>query len=387
MASAEILDFDKLLAPISDDAPGGVELKEDASQSSHYYAVKDAREAARAAERALRDFHPESGDGDRKPPEPPDWGKVIDIATDVLANRSKDLWVAAWLIEGLTREHGFAGLRDGFRLVRELAERFWDGIHPAPDEEGYVTTVAQLAGLNGQESEGALLGPIDLIPITSYSSFGALTSVDYRKALDLQRLDPQKRQQLVDEGAIDLDKFQKAVHETSSDFYRDMAEDVAAALDEFDKLGAALDSRCGDDPYGSPAAPPTSAIRHSLEQCAKRIEEVRGWAKEGASSTSSNSEMVAGGTTDVAAGGVAAAGAPAVATAGKVVTREDAFRLLLQVAEFFRKSEPHSPVSYALEQAVRWGRMSLPELMADLIGDSATRDDFFKRVGIPRSSE
>ena len=63
-------------------------------------------------------------------------------------------------------------------------------------------------------------------------------------------------------------------------------------------------------------------------------------------------------------------------------TREDAFRSLLQVADFFRRTEPHSPVSYALEQAVRWGRMPLPELLQELISDEAVRKDLFRRTGI-----
>jgi type VI secretion system protein ImpA len=67
-----------------------------------------------------------------------------------------------------------------------------------------------------------------------------------------------------------------------------------------------------------------------------------------------------------------------------VATREDAFRALLQVADFFRRTEPHSPVSYALEQAVRWGRMPLPELFGELISDEAIRTELFRRIGIPR---
>ena len=50
-----------------------------------------------------------------------------------------------------------------------------------------------------------------------------------------------------------------------------------------------------------------------------------------------------------------------------VRTREDAFRALLQVADYFKRTEPHSPVAYSLEQAVRWGRMPLPELLTELI--------------------
>jgi type VI secretion system protein ImpA len=67
---------------------------------------------------------------------------------------------------------------------------------------------------------------------------------------------------------------------------------------------------------------------------------------------------------------------------GEIRDREDAFQTLLKVADFFRRTEPHTPVSYALEQAVRWGRMALPELLAELIPDEQPRVTLFKQVGI-----
>ena len=57
----------------------------------------------------------------------------------------------------------------------------------------------------------------------------------------------------------------------------------------------------------------------------------------------------------------------------------------MEVARFFRKTEPHSPVSYALEQVVKWGKMSLPDLLKELIQDSSARDDMFRHVGISES--
>jgi type VI secretion system protein ImpA len=68
--------------------------------------------------------------------------------------------------------------------------------------------------------------------------------------------------------------------------------------------------------------------------------------------------------------------------AGAIHSREEAFRTLLKVAEYFRRTEPHTPVSYALEQAVRWGRMSLPELLTELIPEDSSREFFFRQVGI-----
>ena len=66
------------------------------------------------------------------------------------------------------------------------------------------------------------------------------------------------------------------------------------------------------------------------------------------------------------------------------MTRELAFRLLAELALFFRRVEPHSPISHHIEQAVRWGKMTLPELLEELIADENSRQQVFTRVGIER---
>ncbi len=55
---------------------------------------------------------------------------------------------------------------------------------------------------------------------------------------------------------------------------------------------------------------------------------------------------------------------------------------MLAVADFFKQTEPHSPVSYALRQAVRWGRMPLPEFLTEVIPDENVRAELFRRVGL-----
>ena len=75
------------------------------------------------------------------------------------------------------------------------------------------------------------------------------------------------------------------------------------------------------------------------------------------------------------------------AAEGSVNSRAEAFKTLTEVARFFRKSEPHSPVSYALEQVVKWGKMSLPDLLTELIRDSSARESMFRHVGISESDQ
>jgi type VI secretion system protein ImpA len=59
-----------------------------------------------------------------------------------------------------------------------------------------------------------------------------------------------------------------------------------------------------------------------------------------------------------------------------VQSREDAFREILRIAAFFKQTEPQGLVWYALEQAVKWGRMPLPELLAEFVPDEGGRTRF-----------
>jgi type VI secretion system protein ImpA len=65
-------------------------------------------------------------------------------------------------------------------------------------------------------------------------------------------------------------------------------------------------------------------------------------------------------------------------------TRDDAFRILLSVADFFERSEPQSLLPAQIRRVVRWGRMSPQELFAEVVEDSSALEHMFKLVGIPR---
>jgi type VI secretion system protein ImpA len=370
MATPDVLDFDRLLSPISEEAPAGVALKDDPAGSRAYYEIRDAREAARTAERQQLVA---TLDGDSAAAVPaPDWKRVKELSIKALAESTKDLWLVAWLIEALVRLHGFAGVRDGYRLTRELVERYWDEIHPRPDEDGVVTTVAQLTGLNGDNAEGALLVPLANIPLVEFDG-APLTSADYIDASDMeQTTDPERRARRIDQGAVSLQDFERAAANTPVEELRNRYEDIEQALKEFETLTQLLDERCGKGSDGYSLAPPSSSVRNALIECKDRLRSLAGTALGVEEEEAEQSKMLA--TT----GGNHSP--PSIDA--RVATREDALRALLQVADYFRRTEPHSPVSYALEQAVRWGRMSLPELMSELISNESAREELFRRTGM-----
>ncbi len=48
--------------------------------------------------------------------------------------------------------------------------------------------------------------------------------------------------------------------------------------------------------------------------------------------------------------------------------RDQAFAQLRIIADFFRRTEPHSPIYMLLERSIRWGYMSLPQLLEEMVG-------------------
>jgi type VI secretion system protein ImpA len=318
-----------------------VELKEDPAGSNIFRQVKDARQSARDLEERWRDFEMQKQESrkenEQAPSQPPtpDWNLVMDTAVTTIVEHSKDLWVAAWLIEALVRLHGFAGLRDGFRLARELCERFWDDIHPRPDEEsGYGWTVTMLAQVTG----GTLT-----LPLRSLSS------------------------RLLDPETADL----------SPEALQTVLEDIQQGHDQFCRLGVFLDEHCGNTPAGIPASPSMTKVREALETSGNLLQDHLGSGStdepETASLTAADS---ASGSGKSSTAGVS----------GRITSREEGFRVLSLVAQFFRSTEPHSPVSYHIEQAIRWGRMPLPDLWVELIPEDV-RQDVFRRVGMSLPKE
>jgi type VI secretion system protein ImpA len=65
-----------------------------------------------------------------------------------------------------------------------------------------------------------------------------------------------------------------------------------------------------------------------------------------------------------------------------ISSKQQAFNTLLEIAEFFRQHEPQSPVPCLLEQAVRWGNLPLPDLLAQLVPDPRVLGFSLQLIGV-----
>ena len=354
-----------MLAPIDGDSPAGADLREDFTPQSIYYRLRDARAEARAAERA------QDNDSGVEAVVPPQWRTVRDLATQALTGKTKDLEIAAWLTEALVRSDGVAGLAAGAGLLAGLAEAFWDAnLYPVPDEDGIVTRVAPITGLNGEGNDGTLIQPLRKQPVFARPDGTPVALWQYQQSEQLQGIgDAARIKQRIAAGVrpfADTDKEARAAG--AAHFARTRAE-VKAAQAAWTRMGEALDARAGSD------SPPTGRVRDLLGALFAIVN--RYAPPEADAPAEAEPEAEAPGAADGAA-------APAgfAATAQRLVTRDDMLRELARIAEYFRRTEPHSPLSYSLDDAVRRGKMSWPELLAEVVPDAAAQRAILINLGI-----
>jgi type VI secretion system ImpA family protein len=285
---------DDILEPISTDQPTGVDLR----WTPQWDRVKEARRADDALI---------SGKWAKKEQKDSDWRLTQELCVALLSNQSKDLHLALWLTEASVHLHGFAGLRDGLKIVRELMTRYWADLYPRI-EVGPEDRAGPFEWLNEK-----LVDSIAAIPITVRNGQGR----DY-SFIDLQdarrvgsaknyttadgEIDSEKKRNYdhaLAAGHISMEMFECAVKETSRASYEDLNLDFQQACEEF----TALERVIGDN-FGK-VAPNLAALRNTLGEVKIAIEN---WVERarltepamtiGASSGTGASQIIQGSSID-----------------------------------------------------------------------------------------
>jgi len=364
--SNDILNLSAMLTPLDVGEGAGSDLRQDYSPSSIYQKLRDARAEARAEERA-RDSQGTDEGGLAE-----GWRQVRSLATTAIESHSKDFEIAAWLTEALVRQAGLAGLAAGARLLTGLLENFWDQGFPQPDEDGLDGRSAPLGGLSGSDNDGTVMQTLRRTPLFRRPSGEYLSLYQYEASSETSGLaDEARREQRFSQGVLPLETV-----ENESKFDPSGLQNMAAAaIDAREAWGlfqTPLDQRFGYD------SPPSRRVAEVLD---RMIEVARLLGVNPASSDDlalelTDGQAIPGITGD--AQGAAGAGVPGFNPAG----REQALRSLEQLAEFFKKTEPQSFLAYTLEEAVRRGRMTLPQLLEEVMGDEMARGAMLTALGI-----
>lgn len=353
----EVIDLERLLAPVDADNPAG--------ESLQYAGLYDEiREARRADEQLAQ------GEWKREN-KLADWDAVVALSDDALATKTKDLQIAAWYAEALVKREGFPGLRDSLKLARLLLERYWDELYPENDEDDYEARANSFAWMDRQ-----LAAAIKEVEITDGTGGLRYTARDWEDSKrfdipeDTSNLDSTEMQKFSDlkeqaqaEGKITSEQWRVAKNTTRRTFYERTYAVLNESWSEFQALDFEMDNRFGSQ------TPGLGALRKSLDEIRtlieklvreKRIEEpdAIGVSDAAHGSDDSNGDGV---YLDSAANG------SVTVFKGAIRTRQEAFDRLAEVSRFFRQTEPHSPVPYLVERAIKWGALPLEKWLAEVV--------------------
>jgi type VI secretion system ImpA family protein len=358
-----ILDMEALLAPI----PGGDPAGEDIRYGGEYDLIKEAR-------REEIDLPQGVWKADRKRAE---WGEVIRLAVGVLADRSKDLQVAAWLCEALLARHGVAGLVAGLELPSALLNGYGDDCHPRADEDGDLSRRALIFEWLNERLVVLLL----TLPVTNPPADRehGLTFGDFLNSQRLQAMGGRESRPPPRGGPVPvtLQMFVATVRATPAPFYRGLYQGLTSALAALERLKQAMDGALGNH---APSMHELSERLHDMAQWVLVTLRERG--EEPAMAQEQVAEHEPPDSAPAEEMGLEPPPAPALAV-GAITNRRDAYRQLAEIADYLAKTEPHSPTPYLLHRIVQWRDLPLPALLLELSRGRRDVAAIFELLGLP----
>lgn len=349
---------DNLLNPISGPNPSGEYLRYKEVSKRDPTFLYDKIEEARREEEAVSEWQ-EAG-------KKADYDLVVKLATDALANRTKDIWIASRLTEALLRKHGFAGFREGLDLLRGLIENFWDTLYPELEDGDAELRAMPLEWIAARFGEALrqvpLTNPRPPLAKTGYNWFEWKQSTDVPTEREASEDDSKKakRDQAIADKKVTPESFDEAFNSTKKALYKTWGEDLESAQASMGDLSGACSEKFGN------AAPSFRNLESAFEEVKRGVRNLIKIKLERDPDEEQAVEEVAATEAQPAAeegetAGVRAAPSRRKELSAEPVDREDALARVVGVARYLRQQEPASPVPYLVLRGLRWGELRASE--------------------------
>jgi len=332
---------DDLLNPIPGSNPSGESLR--------YAAVYDQIKEARREEEEIA-----QGDWQTERKKA-DWVLVIKLSSEMIAKKSKDLQLAAWLTEAQVRREGFSGLKEGLALLQGLIENFWDTLYPEIEDGDVELRATPLEWVGSR-----LDGPLRKVPLTKngldWEKYKESRGVPTEAEAEANESKQQTRSDAVSDGKLTPEEFDQGFNATPTASYEQWELDLDAGLEAVQSLNQICEEKFSE------YAPSFLGLRKSLEELRQTVHIllVKKREQEGAPEEAPADEAGAEAGEEVSGSGAApgrAKAGPKRALAAEPADRDDAIGRIAAVARWFRQNDSYNPVPYLLVRALRWGEL------------------------------
>lgn len=333
-----MIDNEALLEPTADTPPCGQDLTYDAE----FIALESAASGK-----------PEQQFGETViPAEPPDWRDVERRASALLV-RTKDARVAALLCRALTNTQGVRGMSAGIQLMAGLFARYWEDLHPLPEDGDHFMRMNAVASLNDVTGQLRELRQQDFVRLPAGTisvrdaeavARGNTGEGGTRISLDQLRVALAQAWQQGDESLRAWNAACEALRSLQTTFRDRLGASQLPDMDQLQPLLVALNDLVPHAPVGV--------------------------ADAGGAAVEEGAAAMDGGT----AGAVAGQGVPAAPAQPRGLrTRDDAMAQLLEVAAFLERTEPTNPAPLLIRRAAKLMGLSFIDILRELSPDSVAQ--------------
>ena len=350
-ADPEVLNLDRLTSPITGDNPCGNWLRYEGT----YDRIREAR----------REDDPGLPQGVWQTElKRADWGAVEFLCSTALAERSKDLQLAAWLLEAWIQLDGFEGAARGLELIGRLCAAFWDGMYPTLSQE-LDARLAPIRWINERLSRRLRLLRVTQPEMSGIASYSL---ADWDQAM-------RNSEKTANGAALTMAKFEQSAHLTPLAWLERTGRAAGDTLAQVKSVDELIDAKAGNQSPGlirfrSDAESAAQLLANFAEAARARLPKPQPEAPP----TPDPTEVVFSGR-ESAALVPASSAEPAVTVEAippqdfRIQTREQAYQLLHEIADFLIENDPHSPTPYLIRRAASWGDMPFDALLAELVRD------------------
>ena len=374
----------QFLQPISDQLFAGRYLK---LEGHPYRSLRNDFNQAQTALRALT----EGGLGNDALTETntTHWQTLADNLADSLRNDTKDFELLGWFVAAqVVLDPSLHAFALSLTLIHQLVDAHFDELHPTlpvekckttePDDQQREIASFKLHALlpmaGDSEASGLLFMPLQLA--------GLVGNVSY---FQYQSAERQRR----------LDTLQADIHQglaMGKDALRDKLLQLDDALQSTHRLEARLNALASQHQV---TAPNFIYLKNQLQGMIRAMEQMTGLRLETLKSkpaevtnhSPSTIEPEIDAAQDETPEAVVMSNNHDSRNGSGAYTRASAYQELRHIAEFFKRTEPHSPVPYLLEKAIRWGAMPLDDLLTELLtGQPDIKESIFNVTGLDEAT-
>ncbi len=358
------MDFSSLLVTVGDDAPSGIELRND----SRFHAIERLLEPAARENR----LNPDGSLNESAPLV--DWQDVLDKSM-ALARDGRDLRLLVIVVRAVAADEDFEGLAQGLALLTETVAEYWDSLHPElrARDDPKAAALARINALKQLENDGnGLLGDLKYSTLLNMRGLGAIAGLDLAEAAlsNFEFLNRAPSGLNETEKAALLEKHTRKVNRVNAAcraLAAEEAERAAAVIVAISKCEAEIDKLCAQI---STSGGFGSDLALSLPELSEFLAQVRASFEAGVTAMSdedTDSATPAGESpAPAAAPAASAANGSAAVAPGAINSRRDVEKSLDAIVAFYERTEPSSPIPHLARRIRRMVSMDFLELMEEI---------------------